>query len=452
VPEVPDAHGGQRLGSVGSPPSSAPCGSGAAARLLLLAALLAAGCRADPQDDSTLELWGLGREGEILARLVADFERENPGIRVRVQQIPWSAAHEKLLTAYVGGSMPDVFQLGTTWLPEFVALGALERLDPWIAASPVVDPADHFPGVWDATTIEGSVFAIPWYVDTRLLFYRADLLARAGVAAPPGTWEEWRDAMERVRASLGPDHHAILLPLTEWEPPVILALSLGAELLREGDRFGNFRSAAFREAFAFYLDLFRRDLAPRAGAGAAASLYRDFADGRFCFYLTGPWNLGEFARRLPAALQGSWTTAPMPAPDARRPGVSLAGGASLAIVARSSLLQEAWRLVEWLSHPERQIAFYRLSGDLPPRRSAWEAERIASDPRAQAFRAQLEHVRAVPKVAEWERIAALIARTAEAAARGELAADAALEALDADVDAVLEKRRWLLERRAAARP
>jgi multiple sugar transport system substrate-binding protein len=421
----------------------------AARRSLLLAALLAVGCGGGPQAGTTLELWGLGREGEVVARLVADFEREHPGIRVRVQQIPWSAAHEKLLTAYVGESMPDVFQLGTTWLPEFVALGALERLDPWIAASPVVDPADHFPGVWDAAAIGGSVWAVPWYVDTRLLFYRADLLARAGVAAPPRTWEEWGQAMERVRATLGPDHHAILLPLGEWEPPVIFALSLGAELLREGDRFGNFRSAPFREAFAFYLDLFRRELAPRAGAGAAASLYRDFADGRFCFLLTGPWNLGELARRLPRSLQHAWATAPMPGPDERRPGVSLAGGASLAVVARSSRKREAWQLVEWLSHPARQIAFHRLSGDLPPRRSTWELEPIASDPRAQAFRAQLEHVRPVPKVAEWERIAARIARAAEAAARGELAAGAALEALDADVDAVLEKRRWLLGRRAA---
>src|SRR5688500_4905931 len=56
----------------------------------------------------TLEFWGLGREGEVVAEMIPEFERRNPGIKVRVQQIPWSAAHEKLLTAHVGDSTPDV--------------------------------------------------------------------------------------------------------------------------------------------------------------------------------------------------------------------------------------------------------------------------------------------------------------------------------------------------------
>jgi multiple sugar transport system substrate-binding protein len=414
------------------------------------AALLALGCGSGAQGGTTVELWALGREGEVVAELVPQFEREHPGIRVRVQQIPWSAAHEKLLTAYVGESMPDVFQLGTTWIPEFVALGALERLDPWIEASSVVDPADDFAGIWDANVIDGSVWSLPWYVDTRLLFYRSDLLARAEIDAAPQTWDAWVQAMERVQAVMGPERHAILLPLTEWELPVILGLSQGADLLRDGNRFGDFESPAFRQAFAFYLSLFENGLAPRAGAAAAANLYRDFADGWFCFTVTGPWNLGEFARRLPAALQNDWATAPIPGVDAQRPGVSLAGGASLAILARSSRKPEAWQLVEWLSAPARQVAFQQLTGDLPPSRSAWAQADLGRDPRAQAFRLQLEHVRPVPKVPEWERIAGRISRYAEAAVRGEMTAGAALAALDADVDALLAKRRWLLERDAGA--
>src|SRR5512139_3304406 len=85
---------------------------------------LGAGCR--PGADATvLELWAMGREGEVVQQLVPAFEARNPGARVRVQQIPWSAAHEKLLTAYVGDAMPDVVQVGNTWLAELVALGAL---------------------------------------------------------------------------------------------------------------------------------------------------------------------------------------------------------------------------------------------------------------------------------------------------------------------------------------
>ncbi len=99
-------------------------------RLLLAAAVLLAGCvRADGSAPVTLRFWAMGREGEVVQELIDDFERENPGVRVIVQQIPWGAAHEKLLTAYVGRSTPDLAQLGNTWISEFVALQAIEPLD-----------------------------------------------------------------------------------------------------------------------------------------------------------------------------------------------------------------------------------------------------------------------------------------------------------------------------------
>jgi multiple sugar transport system substrate-binding protein len=410
------------------------------------AVLLLVSCRSERDGEARVELWAMGREGEVVQALVPGFERSHPDLRVHVQQIPWSAAHEKLLTAYVGGSMPDVFQLGATWVPEFVALGALEPLDGWIAGSTALRPSDFFPGILDANVIEGATWGIPWYVDTRLLFYRSDAFAAAGVAAAPRTWSEWLDALVRVKARAGPDRFAILLPLAEWEPPVILALQRGAELLRDGDRHGNFRSPAFREAFRFYLDLFRRGLAPGAQGTQVANLYQDFAAGWFACWIGGPWNLGELERRLPPGLRGSWATAPLPGPDPGRPGVSLAGGASLAIHRGSPRKQAAWRLVEYLSQPERQLEFHTLSGDLPARADAWADPALARDRRAGSFFAQLQHVKATPKIPEWERIAQTLVRHSEAAVRGDESVDEALEKLDAEVDRILEKRRWLLDR------
>src|SRR5262249_18273361 len=94
---------------------------------LLLAAALG-GCGTH-ESGVTIRFWAMGREGEVVQELVHDFERENPGVHVEVQQIPWTAAHEKLLTAHVGGSTPDLGQLGNTWIPEFTALHALHPLD-----------------------------------------------------------------------------------------------------------------------------------------------------------------------------------------------------------------------------------------------------------------------------------------------------------------------------------
>src|SRR5262249_11423844 len=149
-------------------------------------------------------------------------------------------AHEKLLTAYVGDAMPDVFQVGNTWIPEFVALDALERLDNRIAASSVVRPDDYFRGILDTNVIDSGThpgtYGVPWYVDTRLLFYRSDVLRQLGYSEPPATWDAWLEVLTRVKQRAGTDRYAILLPLTEWQAPVILALQLDTPLLRDDDQ------------------------------------------------------------------------------------------------------------------------------------------------------------------------------------------------------------------------
>jgi multiple sugar transport system substrate-binding protein len=308
---------------------------------------------------------------------------------------------------------------------------------------------DYFGGVLDMGVIDGATWAVPWYADTRLLFYRRDLFEAAGWTRAPVSWAEWRAALSDLRRRLPAGSHPILLPPTEWEIPVILAFQRGAELLRDGDRFGNFTSPEFRAAFDFYRAFFRDGLAPRRGAAEVGNLYQDFAAGTFACFVSGPWSLGELARRLPPAFQERWATAPLPAPEGSPPGVSLAGGAGLALVRGSPRADAAWRWIEYLAAPEQQVAFHAISGDLPAGRSAWSDPSLARSRNAQAFRAQLDRVRPPPRIPEWERIASRIARHAEAVVRGSESAEAALRSLDREADQMLEKRRWLLRREAS---
>jgi multiple sugar transport system substrate-binding protein len=415
---------------------------------LALALLVAAGCGGGGQERTVVRFWGLGREGEVVREMVPEFERRHPDIRIEVQQIPWTAAHEKFLTAYVGESTPDAAQLGNTWIPELEALGALAPLDGRVAASATVERADYFPGIWDTNVVDGATFGLPWYVDTRLLFYRTDLVA--GLPWPPRSWGEWRDTMAAVRARGDGDDFAILLPIDEWAQPVLLGLQNGATLLDAEGRRGRFTDPRFREAMAFYLGLFEQGLAPPLDASGLANLYHQFAEGYFAMLITGPWNLGEFRNRLPPEAQDRWATAalPPPAADMPWPGASLAGGSSLVIFRRARSPEAAWRWLEYLAEPAQQARFYELSGDLPARRSAWRRTGLADDPRAAAFLTQLDHVVPTPKVPEWERIATRVAECAEQVLRGGRDLDAALADLDADVDRMLEKRRWLLDRQA----
>lgn len=403
-----------------------------------------AGCHGAAPQITTVSFWAMGREGEVVAELLPEFERQHPGIRVKVQQLPWTAAHEKLLTAFAGDATPDLCQLGNTWIPEFVALNALDALDAPALSSQAIAREDYFEGIWDTNLIEGRLFGIPWYVDTRLLFYRRDLLRQAGFAEPPKTWDEWSRVLAAVKAMVGPARYSVLLPLNEFEPLVALSLQQPEPLLRDGGRWGNFRGAGFRRTLSYYREAFRNKWAPPMTNSEISNVWTEFGRGYFAFYISGPWNIGEFRRRLPADRQSIWMTAPLPGPSG--PGASIAGGSSLVLFRASKHKSEAMQLIGYLSTPAVQEKFHALTGNLPPRRTTWRYERLDRDIYAKAFLRQLELARPAPKVPEWERIATEMRLVAERVAHGDIDVDQAVEELDVRADRILEKRRWMLDR------
>lgn len=417
---------------------------------LALLAMLPAACSAPAQTGTTLEFWTIGREGEAVMHLLPAFEAANPGIHVRVQQIPLTAAHEKLLTAYAGGTLPDVTQIGNTWIAEFAELHALEPLQSRVAASQVIRQDDYFENAWAPNVIDGTLYGIPWYVDTRLLFYRVDLLREAGFDAPPRDLAAWQAQMDAIRATSHDTRWGALLPTNEYDQLLALALQQDTPLLRDGGRYGNFQSAGFKRTLAFYVGLFKRGDVPPYTNVQVSNPWQAFARGDFVFYLSGPWNIGEFRKRIPAAQQSEWSTAQLPGPDG--PGDSVSYGSSLVILQHSQHKAAAWKLIEYLSRPDVQVRFYRLLGDLPARRSAWDSPVLKNDPKLRAFRAQLEHMRPAPQVPEWEQIVNMMQNVAARAIAGQQTIDQATAQMDTEADAILAKRRWVLDREREARP
>jgi len=420
------------------------------APLVLAAAQLAlAGCGVSHSQGVTLRFWAMGREGEVMQDLVREFEHGHPGVHVVVQQIPWGAAHEKLLTAHVGGSTPDMAQLGNTWVPEFAALNAIEPLDARVAGSSAVSETTSFRGIWDTNVVDGRLYGVPWYVDTRVLFYRKDVLARAGFDSVPGDWARWREAMEGIKRVEGPDRFAIFLPTNEYTPWIVLGMQAGSPLLADHETRGAFAQPEYRRAVDFYLDLFRRGLAPAVQGVSIANRYQEFEKGTFSMYISGPWDVGEFRRRLSPAMEGKWGTAPLPGPDGPASGLSTAGGSSLVLFRRSKHQAEAWQLIEFLSRPDVQLRFYHLTGDLPACRAARSDTAFTNDPNSRAFEVQLTRTRSTPKVPEWENISLRLQDKVEGMVLAHLPPDSALVTLDREVDRILEKRRWMVGREKA---
>ncbi|MFJ6023672.1 extracellular solute-binding protein [Brevundimonas sp. NPDC092305] len=396
-----------------------------------------AGCGTRDDGRTRLRFWAMGTEATKVGELMPEFERRNPDIRVEVQALPWTAAHSKLLTSYAGDSLPDVSQVGNTWVSEMTAIGAISPT-PDFAADLLTD---QFPAVLDTNRINGRPMATPWYVDTRLIFYRTDLLQRAGYGAMPRTWAEWKAAMHAVKRVAGAGNFAVLLPVNEFEQLLTFGLQGDQPLLRDRDTRGNFASSSFVAALEFYKSLFDEELAPVASSTQISNVWTEFERGYFSFYFSGPWTIGDFRQRLKPETR--WMTAGVPGPNG--PGASAPGGSSL-VVYRSSPNQEAaWKLVRFLSEPGVQTQFNVITGDLPARQSAWAAPAVANDPAIAAFKGQLSRAKAVPKVPEWERIVTEMQIVAERMVRGEFTPRAAAAEIDRRADRLLEKRRWMIE-------
>ncbi len=391
-----------------------------------------------------LTFWAMGNEATHVPQILPAFEAANPGVKIDIQAVPWTGAHQKLLTAYAGASLPDVSQIGNTWVAELAAIGALSPT-PGFADDLLTD---QFPAVLETNEIAGRAMATPWYVDTRLIYLRTDLLARAGYDAMPETWADWKRAMHAVKRTAGNGNFAILLPVNEFEQLLTFGLQGDEPLLRDRDTRGNFSSPSFQAALAFYKSLFDEGLAPVASSTQISNVWTEFARGYFSFYFSGPWTIGDMKSRLPADIQPHWTTAGVPGPTGR--GASAPGGSSLAVFRSSPKQEAAWKLVRYLSDPAVQARFNVITGDLPARPSAWAAPRVASDPYVAAFNGQLARAKAVPKVPEWERIVTEMQIVAERMVRGEFTVQQAGAEIDRRADRLLEKRRWMIEQGRAA--
>ena len=409
------------------------------AALGVVAGAAVTACHPAPRTDR-LSWWALGGIGENAPLLLPPFQRAT-GIVVDAQAVPWTGAHEKLLSGFAGDSLPDVMMLNSDWLAELSLVGALAPLpdDPALLA-------DQFAGSRASVKVDGRAVAVPWTADSWVQFYRPDLIADAGYPAPPLEWAEWLRMAETIKRR-HPDRYATL-HLLDWPEPLFnFAAQQDTPLLRDRDTRGNFAAPGFRAALGFYKDIYDRGLSPMVTGAEVGDTYLSLRRGWFAIMPSNAVTIGDLRRRtdiLPPAL---WRVARTPGPSGA--GAAMARGTCLAVSRRSRNPAQAWRLVDYLCRAATQQRLYAITGDLPTRPSAWTGPDL-EDAAAQTFAAQIADSVAVPAVPEWDRIVTEVQLVAEHMVRGDYTVPAAAAAMDARVDRILQKRRWLLDRGRAA--
>jgi multiple sugar transport system substrate-binding protein len=345
----------------------------------------------------TLAGSAVGREADVVRAQLARFEAAHPPLQVRLRATPDGADERRQLyvqwlNAHVAD--PDVLQLDVIWTPEFAAAGWLLPLDPF---GP--DLADFPPAAVAANRWNGRLYALPWFVDVGMLYWRTDLME-----APPRDLDTLAAVATRAVNAQGPEapSFGFVWQGARYEGLVTVFV----------EHLGAFGGAILDAQGAVVVDseaavralTFMRDAIWTTHVVPPAVLTWQEEQVRFAFQngqaaLMRNWPYAHALLRDPSAsrVAGRFDVASMPAGSADGAPTAALGGSQLAVNARSDQPAPAFALVAYLTAPEQMLERARVAGQFPARLAPYETEALteALGLDAAAIRAVIE--RAVPR-------------------------------------------------------
>ena len=344
----------------------------------------------------TISVWAMGAEGENLPTLTKEFEAANPGVKVDVTAIPWDAAHDKFTTAITANKTPDVAMVGTTWMGEFAGMDALDPTPGQI------DKSVFFEGAQKTTEVDGTSYGIPWYVETRLVYYRTDLAEKAGITSPPTDWEGLKTMakamQEKADATWGIGLQAG--GVGSWQSVMPFAWSAGADLTKDDGKAYNFDSPEVLKATQYYQSFFTEGISDKA-APATPTTEPDFVSGKVPMFISGPWMMSAVEKAGGEGFKDKYDVMQIPADQQSS---SFVGGSNLVVFKNTKNRDSSWKFVQWLADPKVQAKWYTLSTDLPSVKSAWQDPALTADTKLAVFGKQLETAQAPPSFPTWEQV------------------------------------------------
>ena len=351
-----------------------------------LSLLCALGCGSEPPGGpTTVTVSGsvLGAEGQILRLQLERFDRENADIRVEMQPTPDAAdLRHQLYVQWLNARAtdPDILQVDAIWTPEFAAAGWILPLNRFAP-----DTAAFFPVTIEANRWQGDLFALPWFVDVGMLYWRTDLFREA-----PRTWDEL-ERVARLAVADGSPRYGLVWQGARYEGLVTVFLEylggFGGRIL-DGGRVTVHEPPGVR-ALTTMRDEIRDGVVPtRVLTWHEEEPRFAFQNGEAAMMRNWPYAVAPMQDSGSSRVAGRFAVAPMPAAPGGRHTAAF-GGAQLAINGFSPEADAAWRVIEYLTRPEQMLERARIVGQFPTRIAVYDdpalAEALAIPP-AQARR------------------------------------------------------------------
>jgi multiple sugar transport system substrate-binding protein len=370
--------------------------------------------------------------GPIFEGMAQDFEAANPDVDVKIEVVQWDNLQQRLTTDIAGGTAPDISIIGTRSLVDYVQQDIAEPLDGYVTPE---FRARFIEAFLSPSTIEGKLYGLPVAASARAMYYNEDLLAKAGVAGPPATWDEVVAAAQKVKA-LGPDTYGLAIQGKEIETDAYWYYALwtqGGELIQDGK--SGIASEAGIKAATLYKGMIDQGLSQPDPTGYnRQDIERLFKQGKAAMVLSGPWLRGQIATEAPGLNYG---IAAIPAGAAK----ATYGVTDSIIMFKSSQAKDvAWKFLQDAAFSEKWRREFTLKeGFLPVTKAEAADPHFVNDPQLKALTDLLPTAKFAPLIPNWEQMADTTAGALQKIYLGQAQPEAALKEAAAAIDGLMQQ-------------
>lgn len=375
-----------------------------------------------------IEIWAAAGNGDALKALGERFAQENPDVTITVTEIPWGEIITKNQTAAASGTGPDIVMTGADQTASVIAMGGLARVP-----DAVFEVDDFYPAAVASVTGESDLYSVPWYVETRFLYYRADIAAELGHDAPT-TWAELEELSGAFAEREGGEY-GLGLPRPIDNPAQIIVpfMSQAGGTVADADGW-TFDTPEFVEALDFYQGFFERDESPLSETEAT------FENGGIPLLISGPWMIDVYQELIDTGAAPDGFTEDsigyVVLPEGSANNNSYIGGGNLGVLSSSDNQDSSWLFLQWLLEDAQQKALFDDAGSFPARVASADHEPILASPVMSVLKEQMPHTVETPSYPSWAQIADQIGLYAERVANGELTSQEAAKAIQREADSI----------------
>jgi multiple sugar transport system substrate-binding protein len=419
----------------------------------LVAGSLVGGSPGTSAADVTLTYtdWQLAQDiwGKSLREAIAEFEKQNPGIKVKPEPVQLGQRDVRLTTAIRAGQGPDVFALDANPVRQYIAEGWVKDLTPFIQADGGdALLSDFYPVALTPVTVDKKTYGLPMNTVAMVLVYNEKLYKAAGIPAAPKTWSEFRDTAQKLTGSSKPGG-----PKDRWAFTVVMApagfdlrvssiiRSFGGDFLTKDWKHSAVNSPEVAEAFNYILDLVKSGTVPPGVSQVDANgARRMLANEQIAMKIGTTWSIPEVSGMNPA-LDG-WNVlkmAPLPVPDGKDPAIrSTLYQKSLFLNKNTKHPKEAWKLAKFLTEPARMRKWFDDNQMLSSRISVNETyDKIAASDYAKIVTREIDRAAFLPLIPEWPQILEAFRLSLQAAIAGTKTSQQALADAHQEIEAIL---------------